>query len=155
MEKTKESLRSSPKVQTRLSLADRKRLENLAKAAGKTQSDYAREALIWYMDNQDKLTMDDREAEVAQAIRYATDQHIKATRQGADRICKMLARQSVAIGTVYELMYHSAVLDPDVDGEKVFNAAVNLAKSKIRKSVERDEAELAEGMKRVAGAGGQ
>jgi len=153
MEKLKEALRSSPKVQTRLSQSDKKRLHDLAKAAGKSESDYAREALLWYMDNQQKLTLDDREAQVAQAIKYATDQHIKATRQGADRICKMLARQSVAIGTVYELMYQSATLDPSIEGEKMFNAAVNLAKSKIRKSVERDEAELAEGMKRVAGAG--
>ena len=85
MEEPKKSLRFSPRVETRLNLADMKRLDDAAKAAGKTRADFSRQALLWYLDNQEKLTADDREAEVAQAIRYATDQHIKATHQGVDR----------------------------------------------------------------------
>ena len=140
----------SPRVETRLNLADAKRLDELAKNAGKSRADFARQALLWYMDNQENLTLDSRESEVAQAIKYATDQHIKATRQGADRICKMLARQGVALGTLFELSWMAM---PGEEGERLFEAATNTAKQKMRRHIERDEADLAAGMKRVAGAG--
>ncbi len=141
MEEPKKSLRFSPRVETRLAIADMKRLDDAAKAAGKTRADFSRQALLWYLDNQEKLTVDDREAEVAQAIRYATDQHIKATQQGVDRICKMLARQGAAIGTLYELSWMA--LPDDENARAAFEAASNTAKQKMRKHVERDEADLA------------
>ena len=147
MEEPKKSLRFSPRVETRLAIADMKRLDDAAKAAGKTRSDFSRQALLWYLDNQEKLTVDDREAEVAQAIRYATDQHIKATNQGVDRICKMLARQGAAIGTLYELSWMA--LPDDENARAAFEAAANIAKQKMRKHVERDEADLATRTKKV------
>jgi hypothetical protein len=147
MEEPKKSLRFSPRVETRLAIADMKRLDDAAKAAGKTRADFSRQALIWYLDNQEKLTHDDREAEVAQAIRYATDQHIKATNQGVDRICKMLARQGAAIGTLYELSWMA--LPDDENARAAFEAAANTAKQKMRKHVERDEADLAARTKKV------
>ena len=147
MEEPKKSLRFSPRVETRLTIADMKRLDDAAKAAGKTRADFSRQALLWYLDNQEKLTHDDREAEVAQAIRYATDQHIKATNQGVDRICKMLARQGAAIGTLYELSWMA--LPDDENARAAFEAASNTAKQKMRKHVERDEADLATRTKKV------
>lgn len=147
MEEPKKSLRFSPRVETRLAIADMKRLDDAAKAAGKTRADFSRQALLWYLDNQEKLTVDDREAEVAQAIRYATDQHIKATQQGVDRICKMLARQGAAIGTLYELSWMA--LPDDENARAAFEAASNTAKQKMRKHVERDEADLATRTKKV------
>ena len=147
MEEPKKSLRVSPRVETRLTIADMKRLDDAAKAAGKTRADFSRQALLWFLDNQDKLTVDDREAEVAQAIRYATDQHIKATNQGVDRICKMLARQGAAIGTLYELSWMA--LPDDENARAAFEAASNTAKQKMRKHVERDEADLATRTKKV------
>lgn len=147
MEEPKKSLRFSPRVETRLTIADMKRLDDAAKAAGKTRADFSRQALLWFLDNQEKLTVDDREAEVAQAIRYATDQHIKATNQGVDRICKMLARQGAAIGTLYELSWMA--LPDDENARAAFEAASNTAKQKMRKHVERDEADLAARTKKV------
>ncbi len=147
MEEPKKSLRFSPRVETRLTIADMKRLDDAAKATGKTRADFSRQALLWYLDNQEKLTHDDREAEVAQAIRYATDQHIKATNQGVDRICKMLARQGAAIGTLYELSWMA--LPDDENAKMAFEAAANTAKQKMRKHVERDEADLAARTKKV------
>jgi len=147
MEQRKEALRVSPKVETRLARADIKRLDDAAAAAGKTRADFARQAILWYLDNQEKLTLDDRESEVAQAIRYATDQHIKATNQGVDRICKMLARQGAAIGTLYELSWMS--LPDDENARAAFEAASNTAKQKMRRHVEKDEAELASRTKKL------
>ena len=147
MQERKESLRSSPKVETRLARTDITRLDNAAKSVGKTRSDFARQALLWYLDNQENLQHDKREAEVAQAIRYATDQLIKAINNGVDRICKMLARQGAAIGTLYELTWAS--LPDDEDARQAFEAAANTAKQKMRKHVEKDEAEVAARTKKV------
>ena len=62
----------SPKVETRMTRADINRLDEAAKTAGQTRSDFVRHALLWYLDNQEKLEHDQRETEVAQAMRYAT-----------------------------------------------------------------------------------
>ena len=137
----------SPKVETRLARKDITRLDESAKAAGKSRAELARQALLWYLDNQDKLELDLREAETAKAMRYATDQHVKAINSGVDRICKMLSRQGAAIGTLYELSWMA--LPDDENARKAFEAASNIAKQKIRKRIELDEAELVEKIKKV------
>lgn len=150
MVETKKPKKVGPRVESRLNSVDLARLDSAARLAGATRSEMARTAILWYLDNQEKLTNDDREAQVAQAIRYATDQIIKAIRQGVDRICKMLARQGVAIGTLYELSYMA--LPDDELAVQAFQAASTTAKQKMRRNVEQDEAELAEAMKKVANA---
>lgn len=141
----------NPKVETRLHRTDIKRLDEAAKTAGLTRAEYARQALRWYLDNQEKLTIDERETETAKAMRYATEQHVKAINSGVDRICKMLARQGAAIGTLYELSWMA--LPDDENARKAFEAAANAAKQKMRKRIELDEAELAEKMKKVVQSG--
>lgn len=142
MNETKKSLKYSPRVETRLAQADLKRLDSAAKNAGQTRAEFARQALLWYLDNQEKLTVDDRESEVAKAIRYATAEHVKATKHGADRICKMLSRQGIAIGTLFELAWMA--LPDDDNARAAFVAATNTAKQKMHKHVEKDEAEIAQ-----------
>lgn len=137
----------NPKVETRLARKDITRMDEAARIAGMSRSEFARKALIWYLDNQEKLTIDDRENETAKAMRYATEQHVKAINSGVDRICKMLSRQGAAIGTLYELSWMA--LPDDENARKAFEAASNIAKQKIRKRIELDEAELVERIKKV------
>ncbi len=137
----------SPKVETRLTRADITRLDKAAKAEEKSRSDFVRQALLWYLDNQEKLEHDERETEVAKAMRYATDQHVKAINNGVERICKMLARQGTAIGTLYELSLMA--LPDDENAKMAFEAAANTAKQKMRRHVEKDESELAASFKKV------
>jgi TRAP-type C4-dicarboxylate transport system substrate-binding protein len=80
-------------------------------------------------------------------MRYATDQHVKAINSGVERVCKMLARQGAAIGTLYELSWMA--LPDDENARAAFEAASNTAKQKMRKHVERDEAEISDKMKKV------
>ena len=141
----------NPKVETRLARQDITRMDEAARIAGMTRSEFARKALLWYLDNQEKLTIDDRENETAKAMRYATDQHVKAINSGVDRICKMLSRQGAAIGTLYELSWMA--LPDDENARKAFEAASNIAKQKIRKRIELDEAELVERIKKVVQSG--
>ncbi len=140
----------NPTVETRMTRNDIKRLDEAAKEKGKTRADFMRQVLLWYLDNQENIELDKRESEVAQAIRYATDQHIKAVKNGTDRICKMLARQGAAIGTLYELSWMA--LPDDENAKLVFEVAAKTAKAKMHKHLEKDEAEIAERMKKVTGS---
>jgi predicted DNA-binding protein len=126
---------------------DRLRLAELSRLQGRTKTEVAREAIRWYMDNYENIKNQSRDSEVAQAIRYATDQIVKAINSGVERICRMLARQGAQIGTLYEFSY--MVLPNDPNAVAVFEAASSKAKQNQRKHVERDEAELAEAMKKV------
>jgi hypothetical protein len=143
----KQPLRVGPRVETRLVSTDIKRLDVAAKEAGQSRSEFARQAILWYLDNLENLKNDKREAEVTQAIRYATDKHVKAINLGVDRMCKMLARQGRAVGTLYELAWMA--LPDDENARAAFDDAVKLAKQKMAKHVELDEEEQAEKMKRV------
>ena len=147
MAEEKQSLRIGPRVETRLASADIKRLEAAAEKAGQTRAEFTRQALLWYLDNLENLEHDKRETEVAQAMRYATDQHVKAINSCVDRICKMLARQGRAVGTLYELAWMS--LPDDDNARAAFDIAVQSAKQKMAKHVEKDEQELADRMKKV------
>ena len=146
MDESKQSLRLSPRVETRMNQSDSNRLDEAAKAAGKSRSDFARQAILWFLDHQDNIKHDERETEVAQAIRYATDQHVKAIRNGVDRVCKMLARQGTALGTLYEITWMSM---PDEVGRKAFETATAAAKQKMRRHVEKDEEEVALAMDKI------
>ena len=143
----KQALRVGPRVETRLVSADIKRLDKAAKDAGQTRAEFARQAILWYLDNLENLENNKREAEVSQAIRYATDQHVKAINAGVDRVCKMLARQGRAVGTLYELAWMA--LPDDDNARAAFDDAVKIAKQKVARHVELDEQEQAEKMKRV------
>lgn len=139
--------RADPKVETRLSPNDMNRLNSLSVASKRSKAEIAREAIRWYLDNHEKIGGKAREAEISQAIRYATDGLIKAVNSGVDRICKMLARQGRAIGTLYELSWMS--LPDDENARNAFEAAATRAKQKMARHVESDEREIAETMKKV------
>lgn len=139
--------RADPKVETRLSPADMNRLNSFSVASKRSKADLAREAIRWYLDNHERIGGKAREAEISQAIRYATDGLIKAVNSGVDRICKMLARQGRAIGTLYELSWMS--LPDDENARMAFEAAATRAKQRMARHVENDEREIADTMKKV------
>lgn len=130
-----------------LAAADKKRLTEFSAQQSRTQTEVAREALRWYMEHYEEVKHDSRESQIAEAMRYATAQIIKAINSGVDRICKMLARQGRAIGTLYELQY-MAIPDPD-QADVLFAEAVKKAKQKQAKYVQEDEKDLVEQMKKV------
>lgn len=139
--------RADPKVETRLSPKDMDRLNSFSATSKRSKAEIAREAIRWYLDNLEDTGGRIKEATTAQAIKYATDGLIKALNSGVDRICKMLARQGRAIGTLYELSWMS--LPDDDNARKAFETAATRAKQRMAQHVEKDERELAESMKQV------
>ncbi|HEY9758783.1 MAG TPA: ribbon-helix-helix protein, CopG family [Oculatellaceae cyanobacterium] len=146
MTEQKTALRFSPKVETRLTRGDINRLDDAAKATGKSRSDFIRQATLWYLDNLDNLKDDEREAKTAQAIRYATDQIVKAILSATDRICGMLARQGAEVGTLYELTWRAC---GTAEAKEQFTAAANTAKQRQRNRLDNDERSIAERTKKI------
>lgn len=136
----------NPKIETRLNRADVNRLDEAAKAAGKTRSDFIRQGLLWYLDNLETLKETDRENKTAQAIRFASDQIVKALLSATDRICGMLARQGAEMGTLYELTWRACGTP---EAKEQFTAAANTAKQRQRTRLDNDEKAIAERTKKV------
>lgn len=137
----------NPKIETRLSPADMERLNHIASSLNRSRSDFAREALRWYLNHYEEIQSGAGDSELAQAMKYTADQSAKAISAGVDRICKMLARQGRAVATLYELSWMS--LPEDEAAKKLFETAVVRAKQRMARHVESDEAEMAERMKKV------
>jgi len=136
----------SPKVETRLTRTDVNRLDEAARLAGASRSDFIRQGLLWYLDNLDNLKDGERENKTAQAIRYASDQIVKAILSATDRICGMLARQGAEVGTLYELTWRAC---GTAEAKEQFTAAANTAKQRQRTRLDTDEKAIAERTKKV------
>lgn len=145
MSKPNNDLKS--KIDTYLSGMDHVKFMAVCKQKRKTKSELAREAIRWYLEHHEQIAEQSHETEVAQAMRYTADQTVKAINGGVDRICKMLARQGRAIGTLYELSWMS--LPDEESARNAFQAALTKAKQRMARHVEKDELELAERMKKV------
>jgi len=126
-----------PKVETKLRREDFKRVDDLAKLEGKTKSEVVREAVLWYLDEQEQRKNEARESLIAQSIDAM-----------ANRVCAMLARQGRQIATVFELTYTN--MSRSAEGKASFEAAATTAKQKMSRAVQKDERELVESMKKVA-----
>jgi hypothetical protein len=125
-----------PKLETKLAREDFRRVDELAKLEGKTKSEVLREAVLWYLANQEQIKNEPRETAIALEIKGMTN-----------RICAMLARQGRQIGTVYELTYNN--MSRTKEGKDSFEAAANTAKQKMAKQVTEEEREVVEAVKKT------
>ena len=124
-----------PKLETKVRREDFQRVSDLAKLENKTKSEVVREAVLWYLNNQEQIKNEPRETAIALEIEGMTN-----------RICAMLARQGRQIGTVYELTYNN--MSRTKEGKTAFEVAANTAKQKHARRVQEDEREVVEAMKK-------
>jgi metal-responsive CopG/Arc/MetJ family transcriptional regulator len=124
-----------PKVETRLRRDEFRKLDDLATLEKKSKSEVVREAVLWYLANQEQIKNEPRETAIALEIEGMTN-----------RICAMLARQGRQIATVFELTHASMSQTPE--GEAAFEAAVATANQKQNRSVTKDEREVVDAMKK-------
>lgn len=125
-----------PRVETKLRREDFKRVDELAILEKKTKSEVVREAVLWYLDHKEELKNLERDTVTVKAIDAMTN-----------RVCAMLARQGRLMATLFELTYVS--MSQTEEGKAAFNAALTKAKQKMAQSVEADERDMVEKMKRV------
>jgi diacylglycerol kinase family enzyme len=124
-----------PKVETKLTRQDFKRVDDLAKTEGKTKSEVVREAVLWYLDHVEDLKNEPRDTVIAQSVDAM-----------ANRVCAMLARQGRQIGTIFELTYSQ--MSRTKEGRASFEAASSTANQKQNRSVTKDEREIVDAMKK-------
>ena len=129
----------NPQVETKLRRADFNRLDELAKKENKTKSEVLREAFLWYADHKEELENADHDAATVRAIDAMTN-----------RVCAMLARQGRYVGTLFELTYSSMSGTPE--GKEVFQAALTKSKQMMAKTMEKDERDAAESVRRTVKA---
>jgi ribosomal protein L4 len=139
MEKKKREVK--PTVETKLSREDFKRVDELAKEDKVSKSELVRQAILWYLANREELKNEPRDSMITGSIEAMTN-----------RVCAMLARQGRLIGTLFELTYSN--MAETKEGKAAFDAALTSAKQKMAKSVEKDERDLVEAMKRTVEAAG-
>ncbi len=125
-----------PKVETKLRREDFQKVEDLAKLENKTKSEVVRDAVLWYLANQEQLKNEPRDSVMAEAIEAM-----------ANRVCAMLARQGRQIGTVFELTHSS--MSGTAEGKAAFEAASTTASQKMARAVQKDERDLVEAMKKA------
>lgn len=131
-----------PKLETKVRREDFQRVHDLAVLTKKTKSEVVREAVLWYLENHERVKNEPRETAIAAEIEGMTN-----------RICAMLARQGRQIGTVYELTYNNMSLTKE--GKAAFEAAANTAKQKHARRVQEDEREVVEAMKKTVSPKGK
>ena len=90
MPKTKQT----PKIETRLPTESHIRFDELSRARNKTKTELAREALLLYLDHEDKLIADSRETLLE-----------KRMRKMEERIAALQARTAIDVGVIYHLIY--------------------------------------------------
>ena len=139
MEKKRREVK--PTVETKLSREDFKRVDDLAKEDEVSKSELVRQAILWYLANREELKNEPRDSMITGSIEAMTN-----------RVCAMLARQGRLIGTLFELTYSN--MAETKEGKAAFDAALTSAKQKMAKSVEKDERDLVEAMKRTVEAAG-
>lgn len=124
-----------PKLETKVRREDFQRVNDLAKLSNKTKSEVVREAVLWYLDNHERIKNEPHDTAIALEIEGMTN-----------RICAMLARQGRQIGTVYELTYNN--MSRTKEGKEAFETAATTAKQKHARRVQEDEREVVEAMKK-------
>ncbi len=128
-----------PTVETKLTREDFKRVEELAREDGVSKSELVRQALLWYLEHRAELKNEPRDSKIVGAIEAMTN-----------RVCAMLARQGRQVGTMLELTYSG--MSGTAEGRAAYEAALTTAKQKMARSVEKDERDLVEAMKRTVEA---
>ena len=123
-----------PKLETKLAREDHRRVDELARSEGKTKSEVLREAVLWYLDNKERIKNEPHDTAIALSIEAMTN-----------RLAAMLARQGRMVAAMFELTHDS--MSGTAEGESAFAAAVTRANQKMAKRVQEEERELVQAMK--------
>lgn len=121
--------KSAPRTPTlifRLAPQDQIRLDELCRIEGKKRPDIVREAVMWYLDNRERLSEDMRESKV--------DKRIKRME---DRLAALLAKANLDLGTLVQIMYIK-MSGTTVEKGEVFKRARGQAVKRLRQKLQED-----------------
>lgn len=112
--------RTSP-IEVRLVPDDLKRFDVLCTSSGRNRAQVAREAILWYMEQQDKIIQDSRESKVEARIRKMEN-----------RMAALISRGNIDTGVILEIIYSNMpVEDKEAVLKKCHKRAAMRLKGKI------------------------
>ncbi len=112
--------RTSP-IEVRLVPDDLKRFDVLCAGSGRNRAQVAREAILWYMDQQDKIIQDSRESKLEARIRKMEN-----------RMAALISRGNIDTGVILEIIYSNMpVEDKEAVLKKCHKRAAMRLKGKI------------------------
>jgi hypothetical protein len=112
--------RTSP-IEVRLVPDDLKRFDILCVGSGRNRAQVAREAILWYMDQQDKIIQDSRESKLEARMRKMEN-----------RMAALISRGNIDTGVILEIIYSNMpVEDKEAALKKCHKRAAMRLKGKI------------------------
>ncbi len=110
-----------PQIEFRLLAEDHEKFGSLCRLKGKKRSELAREAVVWYLENQEHLMQEKRESFLE-----------KRMKKMEDRLAGLQARTAIDVGMIYMLLYRN--MDTSKRDDAIawaYNSAVKRLKKKL------------------------
>jgi predicted DNA-binding protein len=120
--------------------ADKLKLAKLASEQGKTKSEVARDAILWYLDNHESAETQVRDDRLARVIFKATDRIVAVMMNCTNRICSLQVRS--IIDTNITMMMFYRVLPPD-QADSIMAKMYRMAVSRVTRKIPPEELNIA------------
>ncbi len=124
-----------PQIEFRLLPNDHIKFDDVCRVKGKKRSEVAREAIVWYLENQEKLSAEIRESALEKRIRKMEE-----------RMASLMARTAIDVGMVFHILYRN--MDKE-KREDIIAWAYNSAVARLKKKLEGQAAEVREQMQKL------
>ena len=133
VEKKREHEKRTPQIETRLAAADFLRFDQLCRLDGKTKTEMARKAILYYMAGRDKEIVEEQENEVARQLKKMED-----------RMAAIMSRVMIDVGIVHQFLWKKS----DEKGrDELFDTCYKAAVARTRRKLASVEVEVKELMK--------
>ncbi|HEY9684284.1 MAG TPA: hypothetical protein V6C86_22080 [Oculatellaceae cyanobacterium] len=118
-------------ISYRLTSVDQARLDEICKQEKKTRPEVTRDAMLWYLDNRERLSEDMRQSEL-----------VKLLRNSVNRIAGLIAKGNLDTGTILQIFY-SRMGGSEEEKAAAFKKARKQSVTRLKMKLQ-EEAELAE-----------
>lgn len=99
------SRKRDPEVRTRLRVADMERFEKICELEGKTQTEVAREAMLYYIEHFEAEKLDRRESKLEKRMKAMEDRLAGLHMKTATELALIQMRTAIDVGLIYEAVY--------------------------------------------------
>jgi hypothetical protein len=127
-----------------LAEADRLALATLANELNKTKGEVARDAIRWYVQNQETLRESERDDKLAKVIFKCTDRIIAVITSSTNRICSLQVRAIIDSNITMMLLYTAL---PNDQKDNIMAKMHRMAVSRVVRKVQPEELDVAKMIK--------
>ncbi len=118
-------------ISYRLTSTDQIRLDELCGMEKKTRPEVTRDAMLWYLDNREKLAEDMRQSKLEKRIKHMED-----------RLASLLSKANLDLGTLVQIMFNK-MGGTEAEKTEAFKKARRQSVKRLRTKLQ-DESEMTE-----------